>query len=192
MNVRNAFEAIISQGATPITSAGFKRTRLTYHRGHGFTVQVVDFQPASGMGRDKAFYVNIGIAFDVLYPITGKRKSETPLEEDCHFRDRLEALVPACPLCWVISRSDSTSRFFQGLSKTDGQEIAARDADIPQVAAYLANCLKGATTELNTIDGPQAFLRHTWASAPSSRGLLPYLSRYAADDGETFGGLTPT
>jgi uncharacterized protein DUF4304 len=182
VNVHDAFEALVNQGATPITAAGFKRTHLTFHRRRGLPVQVVDFQPASGMGQDWVFYVNIGIAFDDLYQVTGKAKSETPLEEDCHFRSRLEALVPACPMCWVICSSDSSTGFFQEVSKTNGREIAVRDADIPRVAEYLAKCIEPVIDGLNKIDGPKAFLHHAWASMPSSRGLVRYLSRFAEDD----------
>jgi hypothetical protein len=177
LDTKKGLKGLIKQGAIPILESNdFERNLFTFYRQRGSTIQIVDFQPSVQSGLDRVCYVNIGLAFDILFH-DEPPKAEIMHEEDCHFRSRLEYLCENCPKWWVIPFLKHTTRFFREISTTNGREIVERKEDIPQVAAYLGGFIQKAVQELNTIDDPKSFVTHPWAHAPGNDGLIEKLSQ---------------
>src|SRR5574340_491792 len=106
MNVSKMIDELIATGAAPaLAASGFSRKKENFHRRKGSVVQVVNFQRSSDNGGESGvFFINVGLAFDELWKAQGhdlngpmKTALEEPFEHECHFRSRLEALIPHCP-----------------------------------------------------------------------------------------------
>ena len=166
--------------------------RLDFRRRRGSTVQVINIQPsAERMENANVFYVNIGVAFDELWQHFGIAVPEKPMEYDCHFRTRLEGLLPDCPQWWVISGDSSTTQFFKQVSRLGGREIASNDEEVDKVTQLLAILIQKAVSELNKIDSPQTFLAHPWRNEPHGGNTMlnPLLSYVIGDLGPAWSEL---
>ena len=144
-------------------------------------MQIVNFQRSlhNTVG-EKVFFINVGMAFDELWQLQGVdlnspmyKHLEKPLEHECHFRSRLEELIPNCPKWWVISQGDVT--LFRETSLTNGREIATSVEDATEVTKFLAECLNQGVLQLDQIDSPAAFLTHHWKDVPGNEGVVQRL-----------------
>jgi len=156
-SARDLITGVVSRGVVPLTKpAGFKRGGLNFHRRRGETVQVVNVQLSQGnVGSEGRFYVNVGIAFDALRTLEQRPIEERPTEPECHFRSRLERLVPGAPAHWTVS----------------GQ------TDLEALAAELQRRFVPVVEDLDRIDSPAAFLAHPWNAGDSGlRARLQYVS----------------
>lgn len=183
MNASKIADTLIDAGATPVLKAnGFTQRDLNFHRRRGTTVQVMNFQRSlDNRGGDNVFFINLGVAFDVLWKIQGidlngptQKYLEKPLEHECHLRSRLENLIPNCPRWWVVS--DTNAALFRETSRTNGREIVVSPEDVTMVAKFLAGFIDQAIIELNKIDSPKAFLAHHWRDVPGNQGVTQHLT----------------
>ncbi len=188
MNAGRTIDELIARGATPVLkTAGFARTHGNFHRRKGPVVQVVNFQrSADNRGGSGAFFINVGLAFDGLWKAQGhdldgpmKRAIDRPLEHECHFRSRLEELIPHCPRWWVISDEDVS--FYRQSSQTGGDEIVNSSDNLARAVALLSDCIVRLVRELDQIDGPNALLSHAWRDVPANQGVIQTLARLGSD-----------
>ena len=139
------FDEIVKRAVTAILKPlGFRKSALSFHRRNKDVVQIVNLQSSHGSAWDeKAFYINVGLAFDAICELTDNEILEKPKEYDCDergTRDRLESLLDDMPEQWSVHiNSDSES-----------------------VAQKLQTAMKQLAVELEAIDGVNAYRTHRW------------------------------
>ena len=143
MNV--LYDAVLNTAVVPILKgAGFRKSGTTFHRRHGETVQVVNFQGSGGStANEKTFYVNVGLAFDAICELVGLPILERVKEHECDergTRDRLESLVENAPADWVLQEN----------------------ADHHELVEQLTACIFALESELNCIEGLATYRMHPW------------------------------
>lgn len=136
---------VIARGVTPpLKAAGFRKDGMNYRRRLGEAVQVVNIQSSHGSTwAAKAFYINVGIAFDAICRLAGVPILERPKEYECDdrgTRDRLEAMIPGCPDSWRVGEGG--------------------DADA--VAHALRGAMERLAAGLDRIDGIASYRDHPW------------------------------
>ena len=136
---------VIAAAVTSVLKpAGFRKAGINFHRRRGTTVQVVNIQVSHGSSwNEKRFYINVGIAFDAICDLAKLSVSETPKEYECDdrgMRDRLEKLVTPTVPHWVIKADDN----------------------IDTITDCLKSRIEELSSELDGIDGPQAYRLHRW------------------------------
>jgi hypothetical protein len=162
MSARDIIVEIVSHGVAPAAkSAGFKKSALNFHRRVASVIQVINFQLSQGNFADQGrFYVNVGLAFDALWLLEGRPIPDRPREVKCHFRRRIEQLVPGVP-----SAVDVTSK-----------------TDIVAASQGLRSNFDRLLTLLDPIQSPEAMLETGWLKIGSEielRACLNYvLGRY--------------
>lgn len=161
MNAIQTLTTLFTEMMKPLAKAGgFKKKDLTWHRRHGSTLQVLNVQRSHGnIASEASCYVNVAIAFEALYQLEGEPVPEAPKEYQCHFRERMEHLVPKAPPSWKVDAS------------TDEAALAARlSADFRCAMAFL-----------DAVDGPEKLLQQL----PLGRGAELFLRaqlRYITGD----------
>ncbi|GEM_PF-1997804 len=105
MNARENIEQLVTTQSAPLLrQAGFKKTAFNFHRRQGEVMQVVNFQlSAANLGETGCFYINVGLNFDPICALEGRAVEPQPKEYACHFRARLEKLLPEAPPAWHFS-----------------------------------------------------------------------------------------
>lgn len=153
--IERNFDSLVRDAITAILKPrDFKKTRLNFRRRLGQVVQVVNVQQSQGnFGNYKAFYVNVGLAFDSVCIHLGVEVSEEPVDYECDqrgIRQRLELLIPTAPARWTVPVADG--------------ELATTTSRLKDIVVELA-------TELDQIDGLPAFRSHDWFNKAVSRPL---------------------
>jgi hypothetical protein len=117
---KDIINQIVSQGAGPIAkAAGFKKSALTFTRRRGEVVQVVNFQLSQGNFADTgSYYTNVGIAFDALWRLAREPVAEHPREYQCHFRRRIEQLIPKEPQSQKVTSATDIAAAVKGQAST--------------------------------------------------------------------------
>lgn len=137
-------EVIARAIVPPLKAAGFRKTGLNFHRRRGETVQVVNVQTSHGStAMEKTFYINVGMAFDAVGRLIGRPVPDRPKEYDCDrlgMRDRLEHLISRVPPQWKVAVGD----------------------DSDAIAEPLRAAIDRLVTELDRIDGIDAYRAHRW------------------------------
>ncbi|QSQ22340.1 DUF4304 domain-containing protein [Pyxidicoccus parkwayensis] len=139
MDAIQTLTALFTDAMKPLAKAGgFKKKDLTWRRRHGETVQVLNVQRSHGnIASEARCYVNVAISFDALYQLEDEPIPEAPKEYQCHFRERMEHLVPGAPPSWELN------------ARTDAAALAARlSADLARAVAFL-----------DAVDGPAKLLQ---------------------------------
>lgn len=139
------FVDLLSRAVTPVLKpAGFRKSGMNFHRRHGTTVQVVNFQSSTASTwSEEQFYVNVGISFDAVCQLVGVPVLDKPKEYECDergFRCRLGQLIEAEPASWVLR---------------DGERTDA-------LVTALGGCIQQLREQLDRIDGPAAYRAHPW------------------------------
>jgi hypothetical protein len=184
MKARNFIDNIITTGAIPVlTAAGFINSNPNFRRRNGSVLQIINFQRSlHNRGGTTIFYINIGMAFDEIWINQGldlngplQKTLQKLLEQECHFRSRLERLITDCPRWWVAANREDAS-FFQEMSQTSGREIASTVEDTTRVAAFLSECMNRVIIELDRLDSPKEYLAHRWKDVPGNQTISQQLS----------------
>jgi hypothetical protein len=148
-------QRIISLGLKPLAKrCGFRKSGLNFYRRLGEVVQVINIQLSHSNYRSEgAFYVNVGLAFDGLWRTVGQPIPERPKEYQCHFRSRLELLVPEAPPRWSVSEL----------------------TDRADMGRELARLVEVAVAELDQVSSAAEFLRHPWLAGGGDPILIARL-----------------
>ena len=100
MKARDLVTTLVSDIAPLFKSSGFRKSALTFHRRHGATIQVVNFQLSqSNVGAVGHFYVNVGVDLDVL----GAAVKERPAAWECNLNSRLRDWLSEAPSQFDVS-----------------------------------------------------------------------------------------
>lgn len=139
------FEDIIKSSVTSVLKPlGFRKSGLNFHRRHNDVIQVVNFQSSHGSSWDeKLFYINVGLAFDVVCQLASIEILEKPKEYECDSRgtrERLERLLDNVPDRWSVRANEDSS----------------------PVAEHLNSAIEQLAKDLESIDGLQAYRTHRW------------------------------
>ena len=136
---------LVSAHVAPLLKqAGFRKTRLNWHRRRGSAVHVINLQQSRwNSSENKEFFINIAFALDELCELTGAPIHERIPYYHCDSvggRKRLESLAPRAPSSWTVSPG----------------------TDIDKLGTRLCRFLSSIVKELDQIDSPQAFADHPW------------------------------
>ncbi|PTL76052.1 DUF4304 domain-containing protein [Vitiosangium sp. GDMCC 1.1324] len=161
MDAIKTLTTVATAAMKPIAKAGgFKKKELTWRRRHGETIQVLNVQRSHGNTASEAScYVNVAISFDALYCLGNRPIPEEPREYECHYRQRMEHLVPGAPPAWSVD------------ANTDEAALTARlSADLARAIAFL-----------DAVDSPAKLLQHEVLDEGSGLFLRAQL-RYVTGD----------
>ncbi|NMO15678.1 DUF4304 domain-containing protein [Pyxidicoccus fallax] len=161
MDAIKKLTAIATAAMKPLAKAGgFTKKDLTWRRRHGETLQVLNVQRSHGNTASEArCYVNVALSFDALYRLEDRPIPEAPKEHECHFRERMEHLVPGAPSEWDVDM----------------------DTDEAVLTARLSEALGRAAAFLDAVDGP-AKLLHQHALDYGAQLFLRAQLRYVMGD----------
>jgi hypothetical protein len=166
VNAREIITDVVSRGAAPVAkAAGFRKSRLTFHRRHGQVVQVVNFQLSQYNFADAgSSFVNVGVAFDSLWQLDRKEISQRPKEYECHYRSRWEHLLPNAP-----AEIEVTSH-----------------TDVQQTADAIRSHFTELVTLLDPVRSPESFLEQDWLHVGAELELRACLKYVLGDDSGAF------
>jgi hypothetical protein len=137
-NAQQLFAAWVHDQIAPLLrEAGYRGSGQNFHRRFGRNWGVVNFQKSSFGSRDEvSFYVNLGTASAVVLEASGENVEKPPAEATCHWRTRLEELVPGRGVKWKIRT---------GIDETTLGEITEevrrdmREVGLPAVEAHISD-----------------------------------------------------
>ncbi len=117
--VRMILETAVNLSLTPLLKAGgFRKRRLAWRRRRGRALQFVGFQGSrSSTPTYGRTYVNVGLAFDRIRTLDGRRVTDSLSEVDFHFRGRLEELVQGAPSEWRVTQETSPDDLARDLNR---------------------------------------------------------------------------
>lgn len=138
-------QQLVREHVAPLVKeAGFRKTRLNWHRRRGSAVHVINIQHSQWNSHEsKVSYVNVGFALDELCRWAGEAVNERILHHHCGlvgFYARLNTLLPATPSSWTIDRA----------------------TDITKLAEQLCGLLRSIVAELDVVHSPRAAVTHAW------------------------------
>jgi hypothetical protein len=144
--VDEIFDSLVREAVTAVLKpAGFRKTALNFHRRRGGCVQVVNIQMSGRwVAHEKAFYVNVGLAFDDICRLTNIPILERLKEYQCDERGTRDRL-------WRLVANGGEDQW----------RVTAR-GDAAAIGDHLRLAITELVGELELIDGVAAYRSHRW------------------------------